>query len=192
MSRNLFHARRLVPVALWMSLLFPGIARAQLSETAAWAASVSNQYRMVSGITYLTANNWEAKLDLYLPHEPSGPSPTLVYIHGGGWVGGTKESSVLSLLPYLEMGWAVVNVEYRLARISLAPAAVEDCRCALRWVIQNAKQYNFDTGKLVVTGHSAGGHLSLTTGMLPASAGLDRECPGTEDLMSATCWKART
>ncbi len=185
MSRNLFHARRLVPVALWMSLLFPGIARAQLSETAAWAASVSNQYRMVSGITYLTANNWEAKLDLYLPHEPSGPSPTLVYIHGGGWVGGTKESSVLSLLPYLEMGWAVVNVEYRLARISLAPAAVEDCRCALRWVIQNAKQYNFDTGKLVVTGHSAGGHLSLTTGMLPASAGLDRECPGTEDLKVA-------
>src|SRR5438477_2170677 len=46
--------------------------------------------------------------------------------------------------PYLEMGWAVVNVEYRLARASLAPAAVEDCRCALRWVIKNAKDYNFD------------------------------------------------
>jgi acetyl esterase/lipase len=44
---------------------------------------------------------------------------------------------------------------------------------------------NFDTTKLVVTGHSAGGHLSLTTGMLPASAGLDRECPGGEDLKVA-------
>jgi acetyl esterase/lipase len=55
----------------------------------------------------------------------------------------------------------------------------------LRWVIRNAKQYNFDTTKLVVTGHSAGGHLSLTTGMLPASAGLDRECPGSEELKVA-------
>ena len=84
-------------------------------------------------------------------------------------------------IPYLEMGWAVVNVEYRLAKVSLAPAAVEDCRCALRWVISKAKEYNFDTDKLVVTGHSAGGHLSLMTGMLPESAGLDRECPGNNE-----------
>jgi acetyl esterase/lipase len=88
-------------------------------------------------------------------------------------------------MPYLEMGWAVVNVSYRLARISLAPAAVEDCRCALRWVISKAKDYNFDVNKLVVTGNSAGGHLALTTGMLPASAGLDRECPGNEELRVA-------
>ena len=63
-------------------------------------------------------------------------------------------------MPYLEMGWAVVNVSYRLARISLAPAAVEDCRCALRWVISKAKDYNLDVNKLVVTGNSAGGHLA--------------------------------
>ena len=89
-----------------------------------------------------------------------------------------KETSTLRWLPYLEMGWTVVNVEYRLANVSLAPAAVEDCRCALRWIIQNAEKYNFDTNQIVVTGHSAGGHLSLTTGMLPASAGLDGRCPG--------------
>jgi acetyl esterase/lipase len=85
----------------------------------------------------------------------------------------------------MDMGWTVVNVEYRLAKVSLAPAAVEDSRCALRWVYRNAKQYNFDLNKLVVTGQSAGGHLALTTGMLPASAGLDLECPGTEDLKVA-------
>ena len=76
------------------------------------------------------------------------------------------------------MGWAVVNVEYRMADVAQAPAAVEDCRCALRWVYRNAEQYNFDLDKLVVTGNSAGGHLSLTTGILPESAGLDRPCPG--------------
>jgi acetyl esterase/lipase len=56
---------------------------------------------------------------------------------------------------------------------SLAPAAVEDCRCALRWVIQNAKQYGIDPDSLVITGGSAGGHLALITAMLPESAGLE-------------------
>ena len=93
-----------------------------------------------------------------------GPRPTLIYIHGGGWVGGTKESSVLNVLPYMKHGMAVVNVEYRLAATSLAPAAVADCRCALRWVIANAEEHGFDTEKIVVTGHSAGGHLSLDDG----------------------------
>jgi acetyl esterase/lipase len=79
----------------------------------------------------------------------------------------------------------VVNVEYRLARVSQAPAAVEDCLCALRWVIRNAKQYGFDITKLVVSGGSAGGHLALTTAMIPASAGMDRQCPGTEELKVA-------
>jgi acetyl esterase/lipase len=76
------------------------------------------------------------------------------------------------------MGWSVVNVEYRLTNVALAPAAVEDARCALRWVYRNAKLYNFDTTKIVTTGQSAGGHLALTTAMLPASAGFDNTCPG--------------
>ena len=73
---------------------------------------------------------------------------------------------MLEAVPFLEKGWAVVNVEYRLAGISLAPAAVEDCRCALRWVIEHAKEYKFDPHRTVLMGHSAGGHLSLITGML--------------------------
>lgn len=172
----------LAGIVLWS---IPASLLAQSSETGDWAASVSGDYRVLPNITYLTANNWDAKLDVYTPREAAGPLPTLIYIHGGGWVRGTKESNVLRLLPYLEMGWAVVNVEYRLSPVSLAPAAVEDCRCALRWIIQNAAEYNFDVSRLVVSGNSAGGHLSLTTGMLPASAGLDRQCPGDDELKVA-------
>lgn len=151
----------------------------------AWTAGIEDGYRIVPNVTYLTASNWEAKLDLYVARSPDEPRPTILFIHGGGWVNGVKEGSVTSLLPYLAMGLNVVNVEYRLARIAQAPAAVEDCRCALRWVIRNAKTYGIDVDRLVVAGQSAGGHLALMTGMLPEAAGLDRQCPGPEDLKVA-------
>jgi len=160
-----------------------GPAAAQTSPSS-WAATIANQTRVVNNVTYLTASGWEAKLDIYTPQSP-GPHPTVLHIHGGGWVGGSRESVILRALPYLEMGLAVVNVSYRLGQVAPAPAAVEDCLCALRWVIRNAKQYGIDVSRLVVSGYSAGGHLALTTGMIPASAGLDRQCPGTEELKVA-------
>ena len=151
-------------------------APAQAEDVAEWTASLGGAYRVRPNIVYSTANGYENKLDLYLPRGESGPRPTLIYIHGGGWVGGTKENSILSLLPYFKHEMAVVNVEYRLAETSLAPAAVADCRCVLRWVIANAEEHGFNTEKIVVTGHSAGGHLSLMTGILDEAAGLDYEC----------------
>ena len=51
------------------------------------------------------------------------PQPTVVYFHGGFWAAGSKEGSLMSLIPWMEMGWNVVNVEYRLARVAPAPAA---------------------------------------------------------------------
>ena len=181
---SLVHSSRTLvatSIILGISLLIPA-GLAQAPENAHRALEVSTRYSVIPNITYLTANNWEATLDVYMPRGIKEPNPTLIYIHGGGWVGGSKEHSSLRFLPYLTMGWSVVNVEYRLGMVSLAPAAVEDCRCALAWVIQNAEKYFFDTKKLVVTGSSAGGHLSLTTGMLPASAGLDRQCHPTVQL----------
>jgi acetyl esterase/lipase len=97
-------------------------------------------------------------------------------------VAGMKERNVMQLLPYLSMGWAVFNVEYRLASSSPAPAAVEDCLCALRWVGAQAKEYNLDTTRIVVTGGSAGGHLALITGMLPPESPFYRSVP-TNDTM---------
>lgn len=142
-----------------------------------WSIEAGIDSYLRPNITYLTADGYESKLDVMGRRDRSTPAPVLIYFHGGGWVGGTKESSMLSLLPWLEMGFSVVNVEYRMAGTALAPAAVEDTRCALRWVYSNAEEYGFDTKRIVTSGHSAGGHLSLITAMLPAEAGLDRRCP---------------
>lgn len=98
---------------------------------------------------------------------------------------GSKELSVLNILPYLAMGWTVVNVEYRRGDVALAPAAVEDVRCAIRFVFARAKDYNIDPRRVVLSGHSAGAHLALMAGLLPVSEGLDRQCAGTGEIQVA-------
>jgi len=147
-------------LCLTLSLLsLASICGAQ-TDAASFTAELF-RYRVDANIVYHTANNHQNKLDVYRPAEASQPTPVVIVIHGGGWVEGTKEERVLEMMPYLQMGFAAVNAEYRLGRISLAPAAVEDCRCALHWVFANAKKYNFDPSRVVLQGGSAGGHLAL-------------------------------
>jgi acetyl esterase/lipase len=158
----------------------PGFA--QLSPAAKWATESAANYTMNANITYRTASNQQLKMDVYYRRGVSTPQPTLVYMHGGFWVAGAKETAIMGLLPWLEMGWNVVNVEYRLGTAAdpttLAPAAVDDCFCALRFVAALPENYNIDKNRIVVTGESAGGHLALSMGMIPASAGLGQECAG--------------
>ncbi len=172
-------------MALLAAALLAASVRAQVSQPGTWAQTIAENYVIQPDITYLTIKNVALKLDVYQPRKPPQAVPTVVYFHGGGWVRRDKDEATLRLLPYLQEGWAVVNVDYRLAATALAPAAVEDCRCALRWVAQHAAEYKFDTGKIVLVGASAGGHLALMAGMAPASAGLDEECPGGEDVRVA-------
>ena len=80
-------------------------------------------------------------------------------------------------LPYLQQGYVVCNVEYRLAPVSPAPAAVNDALDAAAWFFRNAGKYDVDTRRIVVTGASAGGHLALMVGMTPAGAGLGPQSP---------------
>lgn len=169
---------------LVVSMLAAGVLLGVSSTTVAQsrdrvleAAAIYSDYVVAPNIVYMTADGYESKLDVHRPRGNSAPRPTVIFIHGGGWVGGSKEASMHAVLPYLAMGWAAVNVEYRMAQTAPAPSGVDDCRCALKWVIAHAKEYGFDTSKIVVTGQSAGGHLALTTGMLTQSAGFDDRCP---------------
>ncbi len=170
--------RRLFTAVLATGLFAANLATvlAQPSPTAEWATHAQNQYQVLPNVTYLTADGFEAKLDVYRRRDVQTPQPTLVFYHGGGWIGGTKEGSFMSVMPWLEMGWNVINVEYRMARVALAPAAVEDAQCALKFVVARAKDYNIDPARIVLSGESAGGHLALTTGMIPASAGFTGRC----------------
>ena len=147
---------RVLCLSLILLAALPALSLAQPTPSETWAARALNQYQLQPDITYLTANGYEAKLDMYRRRGEPGPFPTLIYIHGGGWVGGSKEAALLYFIPYLAMGWNVVSVEYRLARVSPAPAAVEDCLCALKWASAQARRFDIDAARLVVSGESAG------------------------------------
>jgi acetyl esterase/lipase len=169
-------------MAICLLLAAAAPASAQLAPSAKWATEAAADYTMNANIVYRTASNQQLKMDVYYRRGASSPQPTLVYMHGGFWVAGAKETAIMGLLPWLEMGWNVVNVEYRLGvaadSTTLAPAAVDDCFCALRFVAALPASYNIDKNKIVVTGESAGGHLALSMGIIPASAGLGQECAG--------------
>jgi len=178
-----------VLVALLSSSL--SVASAQRFST-----SITADYEQSLNETYLKLGGWEGKLDVYLRKDIPGPHPTLIYFHGGGPIGDVsrKEWVTLDLLSYLEWGWNVVNVEYDLAGRTLAPVAVQNGMCALRWVVTNAKKYDIDTSKLVTSGFSSGGWVALMTAMTPRTTEWDQPCPGTEDVRVAAVvnWSGQT
>lgn len=171
-------ARRFAPVLVFGAC---AISAHAADDGLRAAVLLDHGWDVHAGQTYASASGRDLKLDLYMPSaRPGAALPVVINIHGGGWVFGSREGASLTALPYMQMGFAVVNIEYRLAKTAPAPAAVEDALCALQWVGRNAKRYNFDLGKVVVTGNSAGGHLALTTGLIKPDSELTNQCAANE------------
>jgi acetyl esterase/lipase len=135
-------------------------------------------------VVYTTVGDWQGRMDLYLPPSSNGPSPVVINIHGGGWNKGSKESQT-GFNTFFKAGFAVANIAYRLSQQATAPAAIEDTRCALIYLVKNAKQLNIDVNKIVIMGGSAGGHLALMGGLLGNDHRFDGNCPGAENIKVA-------
>jgi len=135
-------------------------------------------------VVYTRVNGWEGKMDLYLPSKTNKPSAVVINIHGGGWKNGVKESQG-GFSSFFKAGFAVANMEYRLTGQATAPAAVEDTRCALIYLIKNAPALNIDVNKIVIMGGSAGGHLALMGGLLGNDHRFDTNCAGVENIKVA-------
>jgi acetyl esterase/lipase len=141
-------------------------------------------YSSQLNVVYTKVKDWEGKMDLYLPPATKAASAIVINIHGGGWNHGTKESQT-GFNTFFKAGFAVANIEYRLTPQATAPAAVEDTRCALIYIIKNAKSLNIDLNKIVIMGGSSGGHLALMGGLLANDHRFDSNCPGVENVKVA-------
>lgn len=135
-------------------------------------------------VVYTSGKNWQQKMDIYLPPAGASPSPVVMNIHGGGWNHGSKESQT-GFNTFFKNGFAVANIEYRMTPEATAPAAVEDARCALVYLIANAHRLNIDVNRIVVMGGSAGGHLALMAGLLGNNNLFDSNCKSEKEIKVA-------
>ncbi len=110
------------------------------------------------------------RLDLYLPDRHSGRLPLVIYIHGGAFMMCDKRD--IQVIPHFEVlrhGYALASLNYRMSGEAIFPAAVHDCKCAVRWIRAHAERYDLDPDQFAAMGGSAGANLSA---MLATSAGV--------------------
>lgn len=103
-------------------------------------------------------------LDLYLPEDGEGPFPTIIFFHGGAfWGGSRKDFQCIYALKGILRGYAVASVDYSLSDDALFPAAVQDCKAAVRFLRRHAGRYGLDPARFAVMGDSAGAYMAAIT-----------------------------
>ena len=152
-------------------------------------------------VVYGTAGNALAPLpnpqmlDLLCPANPGDdPAPAIVFVHGGGWSGGTR---IKALVPWLgplvaAHGFMAATIDYRLSPRSTFPAQIHDLKAAVRWLRANAAEIGVDPERIGVWGNSAGGHLAGlagVTGDLPELEGTSGS-PGYSTRLQAVTMQA--
>ncbi|MFC1966339.1 alpha/beta hydrolase fold domain-containing protein [Chloroflexota bacterium] len=127
-------------------------------------------------VEYGRASDIPLLLDIHTPGTPiATPMPAIIFIHGGGWDSGDKSEKpcVIKFSHLATHGFFVASINYRLSGEAPFPAAVEDSKCAIRWLRANADKYNVDPQRIGVAGYSAGGHLAMMVGLVDETAGLE-------------------
>lgn len=113
------------------------------------------------------------KLDIYLPNAGEAPFPVIVFIHGGGFYEGSRESQeIVAPIEGVRRGYAVVSVDYRLSGQAKFPAAVQDVNAALRFIKANAAGFGLDPKRIALWGNSAGGNIAALIGLAPGEKSL--------------------
>lgn len=159
---------RLLGVVAWLAVA--GSAAAQAVPT-------------FPDLVYADVGGQPLRLDLYLPADGVRPRPLLVWIHGGGWSGGSRFPAPGFATQLRNRGIAVASVSYRLTSQAaqwggepvVFPAQIHDVKAAIRWLRAHATEYRIDPDRVAVWGSSAGGHLAALVG----TSGNDPEIEGS-------------
>ncbi|MFY0627425.1 MAG: alpha/beta hydrolase [Reichenbachiella sp.] len=140
---------------------------------------VKNDAPILKGdVKYGIPFNKEQTLDIYFPTSQLDEfSPVIVFIHGGAWIAGRKESINLNrfngcINALREQGYTVITPSYTLARKGKSPfpQSIIDVFESLNWIKENANLYNFDVNNIGVFGESAGAHLAMLVSYAKPSA----------------------
>jgi acetyl esterase/lipase len=147
--------------------------------------AVHDDIAVFRDIQYRDGPSKQWRLDLAMKKDLTGkPRPAIVVIHGGGWLEGDKSSFASreksqpgNIVDFAERGFVAVTINYRLSGEAPFPAALEDCKCAVRWLRAHARECNLDPQHIGAYGNSAGGHLAMLLGTVGKDAGLEGDGP---------------
>ena len=120
-------------------------------------------------LVYARYGEREMQLDLWKPKAATAPLPAIVCIHGGGWYKGERGSMANLAQALAARGFVTATISYRLSGEAKFPAAIQDCKAAVRYLRANAEKLGIDARAIGVTGLSAGGHLAA---LLSTSGGV--------------------
>ena len=120
-------------------------------------------------VTYATYGDRTLEMDLYRPKSAWGDLPAVVCIHGGGWANGNRLSHEKVAQAIASRGYVAATISYRLSGEAPFPAAIHDCKAAVRFLRAHARQFGIDPDHIGAIGLSAGGHL---TALLATSGGV--------------------
>ena len=126
----------------------------------------------------------QQKIDLYLATSDK-PTPLVLYIHGGGFRGGSKRA--VSAKPFLDAGISLASIEYRFVQHKLLPAAHHDCRRAIQFLRHHATKYNVDKTRIGAFGGSAGAQLCMYLGFHDDMADAKSDDPIARESTRLTC-----
>ncbi len=131
-------------------------------------------------VIYCRQGNRVLATDVFYPSEEKQSRKTaLVLIHGGGWRSGNRTMFYSMARKLAAAGYTCFTPEYRLSTEALYPAGLYDIKSVIRWVRSQAHKYGFDTGRVVVAGHSAGGELAAMAGATNYAASFEGDgCSG--------------
>jgi len=142
------------------SLLAGGLALAASPTLAATYGRIDKET-----VVYASPGGAPQLLDLYLPQGARRPLPVIVFLHGGGWSGGTRTTGPDFRRFFARDGFAMASIEYRLTPAGVFPNNLEDVKTAVRWLRTNAGRYGLNPRKIGLWGTSAGGHLASVAGL---------------------------
>jgi len=110
-------------------------------------------------VVYAQYGDRKLLADIFVPRDKPGPLPTIVVVHGGGWLNGDKTKFRALALGLAAKGYVTAAIEYRLAGEAKFPAGIQDCNAAVRFLRANGKAFKVDPKRIGAVGGSAGGHL---------------------------------
>ena len=151
----------LAPLVLVIAVAICGTQMAESAEGRRRRAEFQD-VNIVRDVVYKRVNGRDLRLDIYSPKSISHPLPVVLWIFGNRWSRGSKNHP--PPLNRISHDYIVVSIDYRLSGEAPFPAAIEDCKAAIRWIRANAATYHFDPDHIGALGHSAGGHLAALLG----------------------------